>query len=360
MQDKYLITLGQTNGLGPATINRLLKTFNSYKNIWTASDDDLKSIQASQELINKINLLRQQHDPDFVVENIQKNGLKVITIYDENYPFLLKQINNPPLIIYTRGNENCLNLQPIISIVGTRRQTTYGQTVLEKLLKDWRDYVKVTVSGLAYGIDSTVHNSSINNQIKTVAVMASSLDWSSFQPSGQRWLAEKIINSGGCLLSDFPINSPVQKYNFPQRNRLIAGLSRITIVIEAGIKSGALITAQHALEYNREVYALPGDISREQSCGCNQLIADGATPLLSWQNVIKTFNLDITNNSLSITGLNKNQQKIINCLRCENNLTIDELVEQTNLGQKQVIIELSKLEIEDLIKRDLFGAIRLN
>lgn len=353
--DKYLITLGQSGALGSATLKRLLKTFGTCKNIWQAKVDDFKNIKASQELIDKIMDIKKHNNPDEVLNLIIKNDLKIITLFDDSYPQLLKQIANPPLVIYARGNISCLNVEPKISIVGTRRQTFYGQTILANFLDKWSGCLKATVSGLAYGIDSTVHHHSIKNHIATIAVVASGLDWQSFQPSGQKWLAEKIINNNGCLLSNFSINSPVLKHNFPQRNRLIAGLCKATIVIEAGEKSGALITAQHALDYNREVYAVPGDISREQSRGCNQLIAAGANSLLDWQDIYKIFNISSNSNYLENKIFSPHQHLIINCLKTNANLAIDELIEQTNISQSQLIAELSKLEIDEIIKRDLFG-----
>jgi len=353
--DKYLITLGQSGGLGSTTLKRLLKNFGCCKNIWQANASDFTNIKASQGLIDKIEKIKKQNDPDEVLNLIIKNDLKVITIFDECYPQLLKQIPNPPLILYVRGNINCLNDEPKISIVGTRQQTYYGQNILINFLNKWKDNLKATVSGLAYGIDSTVHQQSIKNSIPTIAIVASGLDWLSFQPSGQKWLAKEIINHNGCLLSSFSINSPVSKHNFPQRNKLIAGLSKATIVVEAGKKSGALITAQHALDYNREVYALPGDITRDQSRGCNQLIADGANALLDWQDIYKIFNINAINDNLENKIFSRQQQLIINCLKLNNNLSIDELIEKVGTNQNQLISELSNLEIDEVIKRDLFG-----
>jgi len=360
MPDKYLITLGQINGFGGTIIARLYKYFGSYENIWKATATDLEKIHASQQLIDKLTEFRQQTDPDFVLDQLSKNKINALSFFDDAYPYLLKQIKNPPVIIYTRGNFSCLNNQPALSIVGTRHHSPYGQQTLERLLRELASHINLTVSGLAYGIDSIAHVNSIKNNIPTLAVVASGLDWKSFEPRGQTWLAEKIIANNGCLLSDFPIGHIVQKYNFPQRNRLIAGLTKITIVIEAGEKSGALITAQLASDYGREVFALPGDVTRQQSWGCNRLISKGANVLINANSVLSIFNIDKTTKTKSIyNNLSETQQKIIACLQLETILSIDELSQITNLANSQLLIELTDLELNDLVKRDLFGKVQL-
>lgn len=361
MHDKYLITLGQITGLGPATINRLLSHFGSYKNIWQATNADLKNIKASDLLIEKLTLAQQQLDPDKIIEEIQQHKIEVVVFTDDDYPFLLKQIKQPPLILYIRGNKSILNSQPAISIVGTRRHSFYGKKILEQFMSDWANYINVTISGLAYGIDTIAHQQSLKNNIYTVAVVASGLDWPSFQPQGQRWLAENIINNNGCVLTDFPIKSVVQKYNFPQRNRLIAGLSKVTVVIEADVKSGALITADWALDYGREVYALAGDVNRNQSRGCNQLIAKGANILTCPSDLLNVFKLSPkqTENEIEYQSISHDQQKIINCLKTESLINIDDLSYLTNLSNNQLTIELSNLELNNLVQRDLFGNYQL-
>ena len=360
MLDKFLITLGQVNGFSSSTIKRLHKYLGSYKNIWTATDNELESIQASPQLINKLNILRQQTDPDFIVEQLIKNDITPITIEDSDYPYLLRQIQSPPLILYLRGNRLCLNNQPAITIVGTRHHSSYGQKVAEKIISELTLSINLIVSGLAYGIDTIAHTNAIKNNIPTLAVVASGLDWNGFEPKGQRWLAEKILADCGCLISDFPIGTQVQKFNFPQRNRLIAGLSKVTIVIEAGIKSGALITANLASDYGREVFALPGDITREQSMGCNRLIAGGANVLTKATDILNVFNINTTlKTNTAPSTLNDLQQRIINYLRIENSLSIDELCELCQATNSQISIETSKLELNNLIRRDLFGRIQL-
>lgn len=357
MHDKYLITLGQIAGLGSATINRLLNNFGSYENIWRATSAELKSVQASDLLVEKLITAKQQLDPNRVVNDIYEQNVEIISFTDTDYPFLLKQIKQPPLLLYVRGNKLVLNQQPALSIVGTRHYSFYGRKTLEDLFSIWRTNIQLTVSGLAFGIDTIVHEQSIKNQISTVAVVASGLDWPSFQPQGQRWLAENIINNNGCLLSDFPIKSIVQKYNFPQRNRLIAGLTKITIVIEAGEKSGALITANWAADYGREVFALPGDISRRQSQGCNQLIAKGANVLTNADDILSFLNLKIDQPLTKNLNQNLNdvQKIIINCLRSQPLINIDDLSDLINLPSHQLTVELSALELIDLVERDLFG-----
>jgi DNA processing protein len=354
MTDKYLITLGQIYGLKLAVLKTLLKHLASYESIWRSSAADLEKIGVKQILLNKIQDTKKL-DPDALISNLAKEKIDVVSLLDPEYPFLLKQIKNPPLLLYYRGQKEILNKQPAISIVGSRNNTNYGKNFVEKLMRSSKGIVKTTVSGLAMGIDTIVHQQSIANNINTVAVVASGLDWASFEPQRQRNLAEKIIYHGGAIISDFPLGTTVQTFFFPQRNRLIAGLTKATLIIEAGKKSGALITARWANDYGREVFALPGDIYRYQSSGCNWLLGQGANVLTDISDVLPLFNLDQKIiKPINTIKLNDKQEAIINCLRVQC-LNADELSQSTALPLGQLIIELSQLELLELISRDLFG-----
>lgn len=211
--------------------------------------------------------------------------IEEISIKNNKYPNQLKNIYDPPAKLYVLGNRSILN-QRNFAIVGSRKATQYGKKIAMQISKELAENGLNVVSGLAIGIDSYAHLGclQVKDAGKTIAVLGSGLDV--IYPKENRKLAEQIINSGGCIISEYPIGSKIEKNNFPQRNRIISGLSEGILVVEASKKSGALITAEFGIEQGKEVFAVPGDINREQSEGCNLLIKDGANVVTSSQDII--------------------------------------------------------------------------
>lgn len=211
--------------------------------------------------------------------------IEEISIKNNKYPDQLKNIYDPPAKLYVLGNRSILN-QRNFAIVGSRKATQYGKKIAMQISKELAENGLNVVSGLAIGIDSYAHLGclQVKDAGKTIAVLGSGLDV--IYPKENRKLAEQIINSGGCIISEYPIGSKIEKNNFPQRNRIISGLSEGILVVEASQKSGALITAEFGAEQGKEVFAVPGDINKEQSEGCNLLIKDGANVVTSSQDII--------------------------------------------------------------------------
>ena len=211
--------------------------------------------------------------------------IEEISIKNNKYPNQLKNIYDPPAKLYVLGNRFILN-QRNFAIVGSRKATQYGKKIAMQISKELAENGLNVVSGLAIGIDSYAHLGclQVKDAGKTIAVLGSGLD--GIYPKENRKLAEQIINSGGCIISEYPIGSKIEKNNFPQRNRIISGLSEGILVVEASQKSGALITAEFGAEQGKEVFAVPGDINKEQSEGCNLLIKDGANVVTSSQDII--------------------------------------------------------------------------
>ena len=209
-----------------------------------------------------------------------------ISINNEKYPFILRNIYNPPKKIYAIGNIDILN-QKGIAIVGSRKATEYGKKVALKISKELSENGFNIISGLAIGIDSYAHIGNLmNNGIgKTIAVLGSSID--NIYPKKNRNLAIEIIKKGGCIISEYPIGSKIETKNFPERNRIISGMSLGVVIIEATEKSGALITADFALEQGKDVFAVPGNIFMQNSIGTNNLIIDGAIVVTSTQDILK-------------------------------------------------------------------------
>ena len=268
-----------------------------------------------------------------------------ITIKDDVYPECLKEISNPPLKLYYKGNLDLLKEERLIAVVGTRNPSSYGKLCCEYMVKKMSRANITIVSGFAKGIDSIAHKTSLLTDGKTIAVIASGLDI--VYPASNLSLYREIEEKG-LILSEYEAGVKPFKSNFPQRNRIIAGLSRGTIVVESKDKGGSLITADLALEFNRDVYAVPGDVFSEYSKGCNNLIRDARAKSLSNINELLedySWNIEEKNENNKYT---KNQLLILNSLSSEKNL--DNILIETKIEQTEILAELMALEIMGVIK----------
>ena len=268
-----------------------------------------------------------------------------ITIDDDIYPECLKEISNPPLKLYYKGNLDLLKEERLIAVVGTRNPSSYGKLCCEYMVKKMSRANITIVSGFAKGIDSIAHKTSLLTDGKTIAVIASGLDI--VYPASNLSLYREIEEKG-LILSEYEAGVKPFKSNFPQRNRIIAGLSRGTIVVESKDRGGSLITADLALEFNRDVYAVPGDVFSEYSKGCNNLIRDARAKSLSNINELLedySWNIEEKNENNKYT---KNQLLILNSLSSEKNL--DNILIETKIEQTEILAELMTLEIMGAIK----------
>ena len=268
-----------------------------------------------------------------------------ITIKDDVYPECLKEISNPPLKLYYKGNLDLLKEERLIAVVGTRNPSSYGKLCCEYMVKKMTSANITIVSGFAKGIDSIAHKTSLLTDGKTIAVIASGLDI--VYPASNLSLYREIEEKG-LILSEYEAGVKPFKGNFPQRNRIIAGLSKGTIVVESKNRGGSLITADLALEFNRDVYAVPGDVFSEYSRGCNNLIRDSRAKSLSNINELLedySWEVEEKNDSNKYT---KNQILILNCLSSEKNL--DSILLETKIKETEILAELMTLEIMGVIK----------
>ncbi len=268
-----------------------------------------------------------------------------------NTPYLLQQIPDRPSQLYIRGNFPDENKYKFLTVIGSRKFTTYGKQVCEKIIRDLAGYPIVVVSGLALGIDSIAHQAALDNNLKTIAVPGSGISEQVLYPASNRGLAQKILQSGGALVSEYEPDFRATNWSFPKRNRIMAGMSHAVLVIEAENKSGTRITARLATDYNREVFSVPGSIFSPSSTGCNELIREGAFPITSGQDIIEFFNLDHTPQQPSLLiDLSEHEQLIMQTL--VEPLSRNEITEQTKLSIVEVNIALSNLEISGIIKED--------
>ena len=268
-----------------------------------------------------------------------------ITINDDVYPECLKEISNPPLKLYYKGNLDLLKEERLIAVVGTRNPSSYGKLCCEYMVKKMTSANITIVSGFAKGIDSIAHKTSLLTDGKTIAVIASGLDI--VYPASNLSLYREIEEKG-LILSEYEAGFKPFKSNFPQRNRIIAGLSKGTIVVESKNRGGSLITADLALEFNRDVYAVPGDVFSEYSKGCNNLIRDSKAKSLSNINeLLDDYSWKIEEKNIN-NKYTQNQLLILNSLSSEKNL--DNILMETKIEQTEILAELMTLEIMGAIK----------
>ena len=285
---KYWLGFNYVSGIGPAKIQALLGYFGSLEKAWNATDSQLRDIGFDARAIQSLNETRQNFDLDQYARRVESSGVSVVTWGSPEYPELLREIPAAPPLVFLRGQ-----LEPIdrwaVAVVGTRRLTAYGRQVTHDLVAGLVSNGITIISGLARGIDAVAHRTAIEGGGRTIAVMASGID--KIYPPEHRDLAREIVAGHGALVTDYPFGAEPESNHFPARNRLISGLSLGVIVIEAGERSGALITARFALEQNREVFAVPGNIHSPVSVGTNRLIQQGGKLVMRVEDVLEELNL---------------------------------------------------------------------
>ena len=281
----------------------------------------------------------------------------VVKLSHDEFPKGLLEIPHPPKQLFIRGKLPSENLI-YLAVVGSRNHTTYGKDVCEKLIEGLKGYPIVIVSGLALGIDSIAHKTALKNKITTIAFPGSGIDNSALHPKQNISLAQDIVDNGGCLISEMKPDEKATLYSFPQRNRLMAGISKAVLIIEAEEKSGTLITARMALDYNRDVLVVPGSIISPNSKGTNHLINQGATPVSSSKDILEAlgFNIEEIQDTNKYEGCSKEEMMIIELLR--EPMPRDELIQNLNIDISKINSLLSIMEIKELIKEE-YGDIRL-
>lgn len=347
---KYLNALNKVPGIGPKKTKMLLEFFGNPENIWKAGLENLKLSRIGEKTAENLYSERKNINPDEEWEKVEKENIQMVTFGNAEYPALLKEIPSPPYTIYKKGNIN-LNEGLMIAIVGSRKYTSYGSQVARSFAKDLVGAGITVVSGMALGIDSFAHRGALDGVGKTVAVLGNSLDDKSIYPQNNFGLSREIILTGA-LLSEYPIETTAGKLTFPARNRIIAGLTLGTLVVEAGEKSGALITAQMALECNREVFSIPGSIFSPASVGTNELLKSGAKVVMGVRDILEE--LDIGNLDRKKTTVPKNpdtpEEKTILSVMEGGPIHIDNISKLAKLQTAVVSGTLTAMEIKGWVK----------
>jgi len=269
----------------------------------------LRALRCREDTIMNVLNRFSEFDPDAYAQELQRRSIELITIEGAEYPRLLKEIPDAPIFLYARGDLSIL-VGPCLALVGTRAMTPYGKRVTEEFVSPLVQAGVVTVSGLAQGIDTQVAIETLAAQGKTVAVLGHGM--AKISPQARARLADRIVAEGGLILSEFPLDGAPDKYTFPARNRIIAGLSLGTVVLEAGEGSGALITADLALDYGRDIFVVPGAIFSDSSVGCHQFIAQGRAKLVSApQQVLSDVGIVVPKKSVSLFTPGDPQEKAV-------------------------------------------------
>lgn len=283
----YWVALTMVSQIGPARMGRLLERFGNAEAAWKASPLDLAGAGLDRRAIESLAALRGKLDPAAEWRRIEAAGVQVLTLDDPAYPTRLREIADPPPVLYVKGALTDAD-DWSVAVVGTRRSTPYGRQATERIVGDVAAAGVTIISGLARGIDTWAHRAALARGGRTIAVLGSGID--RIYPDENRSLAEQIVQHGA-VISEFPLGAPPDAMNFPRRNRIVAGLARATLVVEADHKSGAMITANQAAEQGRDVFAVPGSILSPMSAGPNQLIKEGARVVTEAADILEELHL---------------------------------------------------------------------
>lgn len=346
-EKKYWLALATHPKIGARTIAKLHKRFKKISSVWRASkreieeaDLDLAQINAVEEVISKI-------DPDKEWQKVTKRDINILILPDKDYPRLLKELPDPPAVLFVKGKifpEDEIAL----AVVGSRKYSNYGQRVSEDLVYKLAKNKLTIISGLALGIDAMAHKAALEANGRTLAILGCGLD--QIYPVSNTRLADQILQKGGAIISEFPLGTVSYRSNFPIRNRIIAGMSLGTLVIEGAIDSGSLITAQAALTYNREVFAIPGEIYSETAAGPNRLIQMGAKMVLEADDILNE--LAINERSLQkeaqIIIPDSTEEAVLLKLLTKPKL-VDDIIRTTKMSPALVNSTLIMLEMKGMI-----------
>jgi DNA processing protein len=361
---EYWIALNLAPGIGARTGRMLLKEWGSPAEIFKTGRKELEKFGLGRESVESLEKGEIIAEAESQLKRLEQMGAKIITLEESDYPDLLREIPDPPLVLYVLGNYSPAAQLPAIAIVGSRRCSTYGRHAAEMLSCGLAERGIAVVSGLARGIDTAAHRAALDASGKTLAVLGSGLD--EIYPKENKQLADEIRESGA-LLTELPLGSPPLAQNFPFRNRIISGLCYGVLVVEAADRSGSLITARMAMEQNREVFAVPGNITSSNSFGPNYLIKDGAKLVQSCHDIIEELPIGVKARLLAATScessaslqqelfplseLSENEQKVYDLLRVDESRHIDELSCASGLSPSQLFGVLFELEVKDKIKQ---------
>jgi len=352
---RFALMLSRTNGIGPAKYQKLIRRYHDYNNLKSDIDRQfLKECNLTDSQINQIVKFESWHKIDEIQENAAQMDVNISCLGQAGYPDQLANIYSPPPVIYLKGKLEYLG-RPAISVVGSRTPTAYGKSMAAKITSDLAARGLVIISGLAWGIDAQAHQAAIEVGGATAAVFGCGIDI--IYPANHRDLADKILEHG-FWISEFPFGTQPDKFNFPRRNRIISGLSQAVIVVEAAARSGALVTANLAVDQGRDVFAVPGQADNPKSDGTINLIKQGALVATSADDILESIGWDISSskNQTEIKqrpmeiDLDPDEQRVCDLIG-RGPLQFDELARTLGLSSARLSAMLLKLELAGLVTR---------
>jgi DNA processing protein len=344
----FWVAFSYVPGVGSARISRLLDAFGDLECAWQADARELRTAGMGPKTIEAILRVRSSLNLDQAVRRLEQQGIDILPFVSDHYPERLLQIQGPPACLYLKGELLGID-QQAVAVVGTRRPSSYGKMITEHMVEELATMGLTIISGLARGIDGIAHRAALDADGRTLAILGSGIDL--IYPSEHRKLAEEVSKQGA-LLSEYPPGTAPEGHHFPARNRIIAGLARAVVVVEAAERSGALITADFAADQGKDVFAVPGDINRKTSGGTNRLIQDGAHALLEAKDVIDVLHFSAEGREEELQAdlpEDKVQLALLEYLE-EEPAHIDELYQKTGLPIHEIQAALSLLELRGTIK----------
>ncbi len=349
MNTKYWTAFSSIEQLDAAFIRRLYNYFGDIKTAFNSNLSDLKqieglSIRRAENFIEK----KKGVNPEKTLEDVLSRGIKILTYEDKRYPYMLRQISDAPMTLFYKGDFFSCNLDKTVAFVGSRKASFAGKDSVKKIISDLANTDICIVSGLAAGIDAVSHQSAMENNLKTIGVIASGFDFT--YPSGNKWLYEKIEDGNGAVVSEYyPTFEPI-KFRFPQRNRIVTGLSYGTVVAEAALKSGALISANLTLEQGRELMCVPGAINNVNTEGIYKLLKDGATMVTKGEDILNALGWEVQIQHKQEQPNDKTQKIIFDIIGVEPK-GFDEIQAATQMDTDKLLICLTEMELSGLIKQ---------
>ena len=352
MKNKFWIAFSAIENIDGSFIHRLYNYFGDIEEAFNANLHELSQIDGlSVKKAETFLRERDKIDPDKALYAIENRGIDYVTLEDDNYPRMLKQISDPPAVLYYKGDLFGCNLERTVAVVGSRKTTYHAKEAVSKILSELSGTDICIVSGLAAGIDTSAHTAALENNLKTIGVIASGFDF--IYPTSNKNLYEKIEKGGGAVVTEYyPTFQPL-KFRFPQRNRIVSGLSYGTLVAEASLKSGALITANLCLEQGRELMCIPGLISNPNTEGIYKLLKNGATLVTQAQDILEALNWEIKpaeQLKINLEGLSSTEEKILNAIEVEEK-NADEIALETKIDIDELLTTLTTMELKGIIKQ---------
>jgi len=348
-QTRYWIGFNLVRGIGPAKVRRLLDYFGELGAAWNAPPDELQRLGLDRRALDNLLAIRSKVDLGLALTRIEKSGAQVLTWESPGYPRNLLNIAQPPPVLFVKGALTAAD-EWAVALVGTRKVTAYGREVARDLASGLAASGVTVVSGLARGVDAVAHRAALEAGGRSIAVLGCGLDI--IYPPEHRELTDAIAKSGA-VVSDYPLGTQPDGVNFPPRNRIISGLSKGVVIVEAGADSGALITADYALEQGRDVFAVPGNINHRASVGANRLIQQGAKAVLSVTDILEELNLQLVTErkeARAALPTDPTEQKVLESL-ASGPVHVDELSVQLSLPIAQISGTLAMMELKGLVRQ---------